>query len=243
MKNQYVGDVNDYVKYALLRTLTAPPRLTLTVAWLLTRDDGRSDGRKIGYLARADRFRQLDPPLFDSLGGLVTRDRRNVQLVAEGRLIPTATFFTKALVDDRAARRGYFDELWVFASSSEAIFFDPDNGLGVASVRKGRLNSSKYIYWDELEAAYRRGHSLIVYQHFPRRPREVFLSDLRAAARSATGAAHVDTLATANVAFLVIAQPRHEGVLDERLGAFSARLAPLVANRFAIDETAMRIKS
>jgi hypothetical protein len=48
MKNQYFGDVNDYRKYGLLRSLTAGGRITTTVCWMLTPDDGRPDGRLTG---------------------------------------------------------------------------------------------------------------------------------------------------------------------------------------------------
>lgn len=57
MKNQYFGDVNDYRKYGLLRALTGQGALTTTVCWMLTPDDGRTDGRFTEYLAQPDRWR------------------------------------------------------------------------------------------------------------------------------------------------------------------------------------------
>jgi hypothetical protein len=44
MKNQYFGDINDYHKYGLLRQLGKGGQLTTAVCWMLTPDDGRSDG-------------------------------------------------------------------------------------------------------------------------------------------------------------------------------------------------------
>ena len=52
MKNQYYGDINDYRKYGLLRSLTRDTGLHLGVCWMLTSDDERSDGEKVGYLVR-----------------------------------------------------------------------------------------------------------------------------------------------------------------------------------------------
>ena len=44
MKDQYFGDVNDYLKYGLLRALQSQGDLKLLVAWMLTPNDARSDG-------------------------------------------------------------------------------------------------------------------------------------------------------------------------------------------------------
>lgn len=40
MKHQYIGDINDYRKYALLRTLSADGVNRIGVCWMLTPDDG-----------------------------------------------------------------------------------------------------------------------------------------------------------------------------------------------------------
>src|SRR5687768_3003787 len=64
MKNQYFADINDYFKYGILRCL-GKGGLRIAVCWMLTPDDGRSDGRKISYLSNPDRWRNYDPVLFD----------------------------------------------------------------------------------------------------------------------------------------------------------------------------------
>ena len=63
MKAQYLGDVNDYFKFGLLRALTGGSDLVLTVAWMLTLDDGGPDGRKLGYLNRPREWQALDEEL------------------------------------------------------------------------------------------------------------------------------------------------------------------------------------
>lgn len=40
VKHQYVGDINDYRKYALLRALSAGGANRIGVCWMLTPDDG-----------------------------------------------------------------------------------------------------------------------------------------------------------------------------------------------------------
>ena len=44
MKNQYVGDVNDYRKYGLIRALIGDQDIKVGVCWMLTAPDGRTDG-------------------------------------------------------------------------------------------------------------------------------------------------------------------------------------------------------
>jgi len=50
MKNQYFGDIHDYRKYGLLRSIIEATQLRLLVAWMLTPDDGGSDGSRLSYL-------------------------------------------------------------------------------------------------------------------------------------------------------------------------------------------------
>ena len=46
MKNQYLGDENDYLKYGLLRVISRESKLSIGVCWMLTADDDRPDGGK-----------------------------------------------------------------------------------------------------------------------------------------------------------------------------------------------------
>jgi hypothetical protein len=142
MKNQYVGDINDYVKYALLRALAAAHGGRLHVCWMLADADGRSDGGQLAYLGDTPRFRDLDPPLFDALAKLVSEGRRDVLAVEAAMILPDTTFHADTLLDVDALRQDYFDKLWSWLESDDLIFFDPDNGLEVPSRPRGRRDSS-----------------------------------------------------------------------------------------------------
>jgi hypothetical protein len=53
MQNRYVGDVGDFAKYALLRSISngTPRALRLAVIWYLYPDEiHNSDGRHVSYL-------------------------------------------------------------------------------------------------------------------------------------------------------------------------------------------------
>ena len=66
MKVQYFGDVNDYLKFALLRAL-ARGGLKIGVVWMFTPDDERPDGNNRAYVRQPDKWRSFDPELFDAL--------------------------------------------------------------------------------------------------------------------------------------------------------------------------------
>ena len=46
MKNQYVGDIGDYGKYALLRFLSKQG-YSIGINWYLTPDDNKTDGNRL----------------------------------------------------------------------------------------------------------------------------------------------------------------------------------------------------
>ena len=89
------------------------------------------------------------------------------------------------------------------------VFFDPDNGFHVSSVAVGAATSPKYVYRSEVLATYERGHSVLVYQHFPRENHSQF----RARAMEELGRlchrSDVWCYETVDVAFLLVVHASH----------------------------------
>jgi hypothetical protein len=226
VKHQYFGDINDYVKYGLLRALVRDD-LVAHVAWMLTQADGRPDGRHIDYLRQPDRYRSYDSRLFDALTTAVDGARRDVGVAAETQLIPRATYTDRLLGDGITERRCYFDAVDAAAEGSDLVFFDPDNGLEVRSVRRGGRASSKYLYWDEVSSSFSDGRSAVIYQHFPRRERTSYLDELLALAESQLGSPAL-AVRTPRVAFLVVPIDTHRELITRRVADFVAAWAPLV---------------
>lgn len=223
MKNQYFGDINDYRKYGLLRALCGD-ELSLAVCWMLTADDGSADGRRLEYLDRPLLYRPLDPPLFDLLQEAVLRDAdRRVARVESSNLLPGAAFHSDLLTDDAAEREGYFRTAMRCASGQDLLFFDPDNGLEVKSIPPDSRGSCKYLYHAEFAAAWKVGHSLLVYQHFPRVDRRKYLRKLAEKTMAALGAKRMVAAWTSHVAFLLLPQNAHESQLDRGLDRLRAR--------------------
>lgn len=210
MKDQYFGDLNDFKKYGLLRILTAWGELSMAVCWMLTEPDGRTDGRFITYLREPHKWRGYDPELFESLAKcLATPGYRSVSWADAVRILPSAGLFPKILKDDPEARALYFEKFTKMAKGSDLVFFDPDNGIEVPSVPYGKKNSAKYLYWNELIAAWKLKQSVIVYQHFPRTEHLQFTQDAVEELQLRTGCTDVMTFTTTNVLYLLAPQPRH----------------------------------
>jgi hypothetical protein len=217
MKEQYVGDVNDYRKYALLRLLATEGKVRVGICWMLTPADGRSDGGKTAYLDQPSRWSQYDPDLFKQLKGV--RDDTGVQrlkLIERSGLMRKALFFNEHISDRTDLRGAFFDATWSHLKRAELIFFDPDNGLEVSSKPKGSSGSSKFIYYDEVAAACARGHSVLVYQHFPHQKRDQFVRAVATKLTSIAAGARLWCFRTGQIAFLLLIHPNHE-----------ARLAPV----------------
>jgi hypothetical protein len=222
MKDQYVGDYNDFVKYALLRAILAQ-ELPLLACWMLTADDRSSEGGKLAYLEQAPTFRHLDPEAFDTMASLVASRSRSVAAVEASGLLAGAGFVSRLLEDHSSSRAVFFRELW--RNQPSVLFFDPDNGFEVPSKPRGRRDSSKYLYWSEVEESFRLGHSVIVFQHFAREERTAHVSRLLSRLGEATGA-DVFALRSAHVAFLVAPQIAHEDRLRQVARELTERWDP-----------------
>ena len=86
MKNQYFGDVYDYVKYGLLRRLSNYGESGTALCWMMTLDDERSDGgRYTGYLRDPEGWRECDPPVWDFLCSQVLGKQKRSTKAVEKR--------------------------------------------------------------------------------------------------------------------------------------------------------------
>jgi hypothetical protein len=217
MKNQYFGDINDYRKYGLMRALSDHGQIKTAVCWMLTPDDGRTDGSRTTYLARPAEWRFRDPELFDHLEGVVLgRGVRNVAEIENSDILPSCTFISDMVPDDREARGLCFQRALHLAQGCDLVFFDPDNGIEVRSKPYGRKDSSKYLYWREIEGFWDAGHSLLIYQHFPRAKRVPFIADKARQLLDRTGAPEIISFHTSHVVFLLVPQGERTGFFRNR---------------------------
>jgi len=187
MQDRYAGDVGDFGKFGLLRTLCElnAPQLKLGIVWYLVPDESHNeDGKHTRYLNGSPQFRNCDPELYDGLRelllddcGKVVSDRQRVTTV-EGSCIfrSGTTFFTDPLRYQNgtpAKERLHIRTEWLTralraTAEADVVFVDPDNGIECQSVSRTAGTGPKYIFWDEIEAFTARGQTVVIYHHLNR---------------------------------------------------------------------------
>ena len=209
MKNQYFGDVNDYVKYGLLRILAGGGSTRIGVCWMLTPDDNSGDGRKRTHFVAARQWRMCDPDLFDQLADCDVARIKDVAEIEQRGLIRAARYYQTQLGDSRHERQRYFLQMFETFATQDLVFFDPDTGIGGKSVKAGCRDSAKYLYWNEICDAFARGFSLLIYQHFHRTEHGQFVKTFANDLQEKTKAAETHAFRTAHVVFLLALQNKH----------------------------------
>ena len=175
MQDRYVGDVGDFVKYALLRAIRGTKRLG--VAWYLHPNAGPAgDGRHTAYLQNPDEWRHLDAELFDALRKLAA-DRRSVANIQQSCILGDAAFADDRLVvagvkarERQRWRHQWFDRIKRQLADCDLVFADPDNGLVPDDrFRPGIKVNAKRIPLAEAMAL-AEGRTAVIYHHNTRRP-------------------------------------------------------------------------
>lgn len=178
MQDNYVGDIGDYGKYGLLRTITASG-LSLAVNWYQVRplesktetaNNRRiqQDGKYTSYLSSPEQYRHYDPELFDCLFELVKKNR-TIEAVEKSGVV-TADFFGEILTGKD--RNVWHERGLEKTSGAQVVFLDPDNGLETERMHQCGTASEKHVAWQELKDYYERGQSVILYQHRPQRTKK-----------------------------------------------------------------------
>lgn len=184
MRHNFVNDIGDYAKYALLRALCASgqPTLRLGVIWYLTQHaESNNDGRKRAHLVTAG-WDYLDSDLLARMrrieNGLQNQDQLNVSLIeASGILPPSTAYFSEPIPrvlgtprQRMSARAAWFEDARKAMAHCDLVFLDPDNGLEVRSAPITSPLSSKYATVAEIATLLETGAGVVLYQHGSRTP-------------------------------------------------------------------------
>ena len=245
MQDRYVGDVGDFGKYGLLRSLCRADEhggaLRLGILWYRFdgSDSAPNDGRHTDYLVRPSRseqcLRECDADLLKRMLHLVNNCRhRLITAVETHGVLPSDTLFfgdglsfdQTALEDRCAKRRRWLDVGLRRVAEADVIFFDPDNGLEVPSHSPRSLRGPKYVYYDDLRSCWERGQSLVIYHHLGRSANageqiSVRCQKLRVKLPGAEPMALRYRRRSPRVYF-VLSRPEHASRLSSRIGAFLA---------------------
>jgi len=145
MRDQYAGDISDFLKFSLLRSIVSK-RMRLGIAWYyIAGHDRRADGRHLEYLDERS-WRDLDPQLYDALESI--RYNRSVRALEELQIWRTSTLFHSDAVEAVSKRVAWAEGMGNHLTASDIVFADPDNGLskdGVVHRKSATLDEIKML--------------------------------------------------------------------------------------------------
>jgi len=201
MKNQYVGDINDFFKYSILEIIEKELGKKIFVAWMLT----KSEGMDIEY----SEYKNLNESLYSNLQEILISNKRNVESIQS---IYTNYLYHSELLEKRK-REEYFNEVEIKSQTSDLIFFDPDNGISYTS------DSIEHLNWDEIKRFWNdgKGKDLLIYQHFRRQKWNEFISELNEHIKKDLKGALLVPIKTKNVMFLYIGRKDIKKKLEKPL--------------------------
>ena len=219
MQDRYAGDVGDFLKLSLLKTL-AGDDLRLGINWYLNNGGPEGDGRHTTYLKPGNRIGQslrlVDEELYLSLQSFAEKDAdRSVRLLEQQSTLRSSSIFFADSIDDR---KKWHQTALTRLEATELVFLDPDNGLTMSDAVP---NPRKHVLPSELRDYVTCGKTVVLYHHADRScPVDVQVLQRLESVRDSTNieplAAVVARRGTVRF-FLVIAQPGHKSQMVERL--------------------------
>lgn len=185
MQDRYVGDVGDFGKYFLLKKLMSPD-LQLGIVWCLNESkEENKDGSFRDYLGpkHAQRFRRLDPQLFDQMKKINCAGDLRVSAIREQGIFQAKTIFFEYPIncqdrDGDCLERLMYRDRWCRKAleqteATDVVFFDPDNGIASEKILRSHRRSRKYVFKEDIEGFPIWKQSVIVYHHLGRQGKHV----------------------------------------------------------------------
>jgi len=204
MKNQYVGDVNDFFKYSILEIIERELGKKILVVWMLT----QSEGMDIEY----SRYKDKNEILFSKLEKIISSNKRNIKAIEE---IYTNYSYHSVILEKRT-RSNYFNDVEEKSkkSNSNLIFFDPDKGISYNISDK----DNEHLYWDEIKRFWELDKDLLIYQHFKRQNWSEYIIELKKYINRDLKDVFLIPMKTENVMFLYLS---HKDVKDKIINSLT----------------------
>lgn len=237
MQDKYTGDIGDFGKYILLKKIHAlgKAKIQLGVNWYhcTAIEPHSTDGKHISYLSSSnkyrDKFSQCDPLLYNQLSNIVNSNQRSINAIENDCILPAGTIFYSNPLTAKYNSKDKSQlnrDLWFHQSASrlqkaDIIFLDPDNGIAPSSALVTEARAVKYTFIHEIEAYYKNGKSVIVYNHRDRSPAEQYNRKLLDTAKLLGCAVNAKVLRFKRVSvrdYLILPQPHHNEIFKLLLG-------------------------
>jgi hypothetical protein len=256
VRHNFVNDIGDYAKYALLRALCfdGALKMRLGVIWYLTvNPEVNGNGRRRVHLSR-EGWEGLDPDLLEKMrsieSNLRSQGELHLSLIEESQIFPDDTvFFSEPLPDATGPlhrrlreRTSWFMRAKETVLGCELVFLDPDNGLEVRSVGPSSRCAGKYVTVAEVGSLLSAGAGVVFYQHCDRSPWRDQRMRIRAQIISGVGQRHLTIRSVrfgafgSRAFFCVSAGHDMAQALDENLRGFEERISTWEGSRYFLVE-------
>jgi hypothetical protein len=209
VKDQYFGDQTDFIKYGILQAFALSDDIDLFVHWAKTPNDESSDGNRTRYLAKPELWRHFNPRIFDMLRSELAANRRSLRSVEQNGILPRTAFCFDEWSQHPQRRVDSLAEFLAPAARPGLVFLDPDNGLSTPRIVPHSPVARKYVFPEEIQYVWEGGHSLAIYQHYPRVPRLPYLTGQLNRMEGLIGHYAGAVVNTSHVAFLFCFQANH----------------------------------
>lgn len=160
MQNKYFGDIHDFYKYNFLQQISIDN--SLGIHWCLVPDEILKND---GEIKLSEKEKKINQELYEILLASRKNNNRNVQNIEkylDDHISKGVKYFTELHTPD-CNEIEYEEKAVKHLSKQDFIFFDPDNGIEVASMTHSK--KYKYISYRILQRFWNMGKSLIIYQH------------------------------------------------------------------------------
>lgn len=183
MQNRYAGDIGDFGKIGLLKSLFNKPKYRLGIIWCLFPDESHNnDGSHVDYL-KNEKYVSCDRKLAANLSQVIINNRtvsslkNSIQIsnpvVCHSDVLNFHQQYpTQRTVDKKkrkSLRREWLAEAKETFRECNAIFIDPDNGIEVKSCSHlSQLKAGKYAFYSEIEELFYGKDVCVIYHHLNR---------------------------------------------------------------------------
>jgi hypothetical protein len=223
VKNQYFGDNKDLFKYDLiLEIMRVGLTRHFTFIPMLTGPDGTGHGAKADrrHAGAGSKNREL-VSFLDRCLREGERDIKQMDAFFRQYGVVMTVYSGKDGYFSHRERQAYFDGIGGELLSESLILVDPDNGLEVAS------SGEKHLLYNEAKDLYDRmddSSILMLYQYFPRVPRQEYLNRRMEELRERVGGDYPVCLDNNEVAFFFLTKDEAlEHSLIHLIGEYTER--------------------
>lgn len=181
MQDRYAGDIGDFGKFGLLSALEKTG-FRIGINWYKVIPPS-SEYRKDGSFKSADgrhrikeKYYSCDETLAKKLYAISESDSRSIDALENATLLKNPVYFHDTVPVDR--REQWHRKALNVLTDCNLVFLDPDNGLLVKSVKEGSPKSVKYVFDRELSEYIKRGKSVVLYNHRPRKQWDQYFAEM-----------------------------------------------------------------